>query len=156
MSLGRCDCLSPYSGWGDTHGGKGKASHTCRGLASVAGSFLVMGVRTMSFLQIVKEKWEPAKPILKGLVLGLIAGPIIVFWMGGAVTPGTMQEEVRTAIVDTKASICAARARAEVKDPAKLDYDARNKLTAKWSTMPGQKPGSADDDVMSACAEKLS
>ena len=110
----------------------------------------------MSFLQIVKEKWEPAKPILKGLVLGLIAGPIIVFWMGGAVTPGTMQEEVRNAIVDTKASICAARARAEVKDPAKLEYDARNKLAAKWSIMPGQKPGSADDDVTSACAEKIS
>jgi hypothetical protein len=110
----------------------------------------------MIFLQISKEKWEAAKPILKGLVLGLVAAPIIIFWAGWAVTPGTIEEKVHAAIVDTKASICAARARADVKDPTKLEWNARDKLAAKWSTMPGQKPGSVDDDVTSACAEKLS
>ncbi len=110
----------------------------------------------MSFLKIVKEKYEPAKPILKGLVLGLVAGPIIFFWAGWAVRPSVIEEKVHAALVNSEASICAALARNEGNDPTKLDYKARNKLAAKWSTMPGQKPGSADDDVTSACAEKLS
>ncbi len=110
----------------------------------------------MRFLQIAKEKRETGKTLLTGLVIGLVAAPVIFFWAGWAVRPSVIEEKVHAALVDTKASICAARARADVKDPTKLEWNARNKLAAKWSTMPGQKPGSADDDVTSACAEKLS
>ncbi len=110
----------------------------------------------MSILETVKGKLIAAKPFLQGLVVGLIVGPIIVLWIGWMVTSGTLQEKVDAALVNERASICAARARDEVKDTTKLKWEERKKLAVKWSTMPGQKPGSADDEVTNACADKLS
>ena len=108
----------------------------------------------MSILETVKGKLE--KSFLQGLVVGLIVGPIIVLWTGWMVTGSTMRGNVQAALVNERASICAARARDEVKDTTKLKWEERKKLAEKWSTMPGQKPGSADDELTNACADKLS
>ncbi len=110
----------------------------------------------MKLQETVKEKWETAKPLLKGFVAGLIVGPIIILWAGWVVTSNNVQGRVDAALLNLEASICAARARAEVKDTAKLEWSARTKLAAKWATIPGHKAESAGYDVTNACAEKLS
>lgn len=109
----------------------------------------------MSIMKTVGEKWNAAKPFLKGLVAGVIAGPILMLWLGWMVTSATMEGQVQASLVKAEASICVARALGENKDAAKLDYQARSKLAEKWAVMPGQKAGKADSDVASACAEKL-
>ncbi len=107
----------------------------------------------MSILETVKGKLE--KSFLQGLVVGLIVGPIIALGVGWTVTTFAVQGKVDAALVKLKTSICVARARDEVKDTTKLEWGERAKLARKWGTMPGQKPGSADDEVTNACAEKL-
>jgi hypothetical protein len=107
----------------------------------------------MSILKTVKGKLIAAKPFLQGLGIGLIAGPIIVLWTGWMVTGSAMRGKVQAALVNERGSICAARARAEVKDASKLDYKARRKLAEKWAVMPGQDE--ADSDVVWACSGEL-
>ena len=103
----------------------------------------------------VQDQWNAWVPFLKGLAVGVIVGPIIALWAGWGVTTGVMEGQVRAALVKSEASICSARALVENKDAAKLDYQARTKLAEKWAVMPGQKAGKADEDVASACAEKI-
>lgn len=105
---------------------------------------------------IVKEKWEAQKPLLKGLAMGIVAGPVITSLIGWTVTTGFMEDQTHKAVVKTESSICAALARADGRDTTKLDWTARSKIAEKYSIMPGQKPGSADSDVMRGCTERLS
>ena len=109
----------------------------------------------MSFMKSVQETWNAWVPFLKGLAVGVIAGPILMLWLGWMVTSSTMEGQVQAALVKAEASICVARALRENKDAAKLDYQARSKLAEKWAVMPGQKAGKADSDVASVCADKL-
>ena len=109
----------------------------------------------MDFLKRVKETWNEWVPFMKGMAVGVIAGPIFALWAGWGVTTSAMEGQKRAALVNSEATICAASALIENKDAAKLTYEARNKLAAKWSIMPGQKPGTADSDVTYACAEML-
>lgn len=109
----------------------------------------------MSIMKNVKETWNAWVPFMKGLAVGVIAGPIIFLWAGWGVTTSTSNGYMRAALVKSEASICAARALGENKNAAKLDYNGRNKLAEKWAIMPGQKPGTADSDVSYACASLL-
>lgn len=109
----------------------------------------------MSYLKKVQETWNAWVPFLKGLSVGVIAGPIFFLWAGWGVMTSTMEGQKHAALINSEATICAASALIENKNAAKLDYGDRNKLAAKWSIMPGQKPGTADSDVTYACSEKI-
>ncbi len=109
----------------------------------------------MSLIKNVQETWKAWVPFMKGLAVGVIAGPIIFLWLGWGVTTSAMNGQVRASLVKSEAVICAARALMENKDAAKLEYGARSKLAEKWAVMPGQKAGTADSDVSYACATLL-
>lgn len=108
---------------------------------------------TMTMMQTASARWRERKPQLVALVLGLIAAPIISSIAGWQVTAGTARAQVQAGVIETKADICAARARDAVAEPGKLDWSARRDLAGKWSMMPGEKV--ADSEVQSACTRKL-
>jgi hypothetical protein len=110
-------------------------------------------VHVMTFMQATMSKWEAVKPMVFALAIGLVVGPIISNMMGWQVTSGTAQARVQDSILDLKASFCDVRARADVAEPNKLDWNARNELAKKWSIMPGGKE--LDSSVSYACARKL-
>jgi hypothetical protein len=86
-------------------------------------------------------------------MVGLVAGPYISNALGWQVTSGTALARERAGIVEQLALVCDAQARTEVRDPTKLDRNARGDLARKWAVMPGRT--SADLDVTTACAGKL-
>ncbi|MBI3126147.1 MAG: DUF456 domain-containing protein [Candidatus Tectomicrobia bacterium] len=101
---------------------------------------------------------------LTGLVIGLIAGPVIGVWLGFMAYKGEradvarragQQTSLRDALVSVQASLCAVRARTEVPNPAGLDYNERWKLAERWAVMAGELQGEADNQVKHACAELL-
>jgi hypothetical protein len=77
-----------------------------RGPVSIPNDLFIQGRDTMSFSQRV----EKAKPYLTGIVIGLIAAPIIGFSMGWVSTTGSRTEAVQTARIDTLAGICEGAA----------------------------------------------
>lgn len=97
--------------------------------------------------------WEAIKPRAIALAVGLVLGPLISNFMGWQVTSGSARTNLTRAVVEQQALFCEARARADVKEPAKLDYTGRRGLAEKWSMMPGQT--SADSAVTNVCADKL-
>ena len=101
----------------------------------------------------VASKWEAYKPRVVALAIGLIAGPIITSVAGWQVTSGSARAQLQAGIVEQLASVCAARARADVADPSKLEWSARSKLAEKWAIMPGS--AIADAGVADACSSKL-
>ncbi|MFC1491751.1 hypothetical protein ACFLQ0_04095 [Nitrospinota bacterium] len=103
----------------------------------------------------VQETWNAWVPFLKGLAVGVIVGPIIALWAGWGIMTFAVDGQVRAALVNSEAEICAARALSENKDAAKLEYGPRSKLAEKWAIMPGHKSGERDSDVSIACIEKL-
>lgn len=103
----------------------------------------------------LKGKWEAKKPSMKGMLLGLVVGPIIALWAGWTVPTYAVQGQVDAALLKLKTSICVARARGEVKDTTKLEWGDRAKLAQKWGTMPGEKAGSSSSEITNACAEEL-
>ncbi|MBI3126146.1 MAG: hypothetical protein HYZ11_00905 [Candidatus Tectomicrobia bacterium] len=112
----------------------------------------------MNFLKNVQAQWNAWVPFMKGAAVGVIVGPLFTLYMGWMVTSGNVTGQVEAALVNARASICVARARAAeaaVKDPSSLDWSARRALAEKWSLMPGQKAGTAEYAVTNACAEML-
>src|SRR6266481_4064688 len=99
------------------------------------------------------SKWETYKPRVIALAIGLIAGPIITSVAGWQVTSGTARAQLQAGIVEQLASVCAARARADVADPSKLEWSARSQLAEKWAVMPGS--ALANEGVAGACSSKL-
>lgn len=97
--------------------------------------------------------WASYKPRLYALALGLVAGPIISNIAGWQMMTSSAQSMARAGVVEQQALFCDSRARAENKDPGKLDWSARNDLAKKWAGMPGS--ATVDSDVVSACARKL-
>ncbi|HUN45953.1 MAG TPA: hypothetical protein VMU85_05515 [Stellaceae bacterium] len=112
-----------------------------------------MAVQGMTPMQSVAARWETAKPMVIALAIGLVAGPVISSYMGWQVTAGTARTETRDSVVDQLAQICATRARAEVADPSKLDWEARSALAKKWVVEPGLPFKGLE--VTGACAQKL-
>ena len=107
----------------------------------------------MNFLNTMKSKWEEKKPVVMALALGLVVGPFISNMIGWQVTSGTLEEQVRAAVVEQQALYCLERVRATGQILSGLEYGARKDLAKKWAVMPGQD--SAEYDVTYACAEKL-
>ena len=98
-------------------------------------------------------RWESMKPVVLGMIAGLIIAPIFSGAMGWQVTSTTMRKKVHSAVVEQQVNFCIARARAAVEDPSKLEYTARNKLAKKWAIMPWLT--SADSEVISGCTNGL-
>jgi len=112
-----------------------------------------MALQGMTPMQSAAARWETAKPMVIALAIGLVAGPVISNYMGWQVTSGAARAETRDGIIEQLAQICDQRARTEVADPSKLDWDARSALAKKWAIAPGTPFG--DLDVSGACAQKL-
>ena len=53
------------------------------------------------------QRRQASKPYLTGLVLGLIAAPVIAFSAGWVTTSGARDEAVQTARIDTLAGVCS-------------------------------------------------
>jgi hypothetical protein len=87
------------------------------------------------------------------LAIGLVAGPLISNYIGWQVTSGTANAEMRESVVDQLAQVCNTRARTEVADPSKLEWEARSALAKKYVVEPGAPL--AGLEVSGACARKL-
>jgi len=107
----------------------------------------------MTFMQDAGARWVKAKPMITGLVIGLVVGPFLSNYLGWQVTSSSARTQMHAAVVDVQATACNARARAEVADPSKLDWTARSDLAKKFAVMPGGK--AADSEVVNACSSKL-
>jgi len=101
----------------------------------------------------ISTKWLSAKPMVYGLAIGLIAGPLISNYMGWQVTSSAARAQSRAGVIEVQASSCNVQARIDNPNSAKLDWTGRNDLAKKWAVMPGG--AAADSDVVSACSSKL-
>jgi hypothetical protein len=88
-----------------------------------------------------------------GLVIGLIAGPIISGIAGFQIRASTAQAAARTGMVEQQASFCAERARATGAVTSGLSWQARSDLARQHAMMPGAT--TVDSDVTYACSTKL-
>lgn len=104
--------------------------------------------------QALATRWEAAKPMLTGLVIGLIAGPIISGFSGFQVRTSTAEAAERASMVEMQAQICLERARAASPAINTSDWQARNELARQWAVMPGST--TVDQDVVYACSNLLS
>lgn len=107
----------------------------------------------MPFQKAAIDKWEAARPKVVALAIGLVAGPLISYFAGWQVTAGAAQTQLRDGLVAQGALFCEQRARADIKDPAALDWNARSELAKKWATVPGETL--ADSNIAYECARKL-
>ena len=99
-------------------------------------------------------KWEAMKPIGLGLVIGLIAGPILTGAFGFQTRTSTAEAATRAGIVEQQALFCQERARASLPaDAGRIDWSRGYDLAKQWATMPGTT--AVDSDVAQACARKL-
>jgi len=98
-------------------------------------------------------KWLSIKPIATGVVIGLIAGPIISGFMGFQIRTSTAQAASRAGIVEQQAMFCAERAKAATPNTATLGWQARSELARVHATMPGST--TPDSDVVYACSSRL-
>jgi hypothetical protein len=97
--------------------------------------------------------WARVKPLAIALGIGLVIGPFISNYMGWQVTSTAARAQAHVSVVEQRALICEARARLEVKEPGKLDSNARGELAKKMSTLPGVPE--PNWELTSACASKL-
>jgi hypothetical protein len=109
-----------------------------------------------------KERFEAAKPYIKGVVGGLVLAPIIAFSFGWVVTTGTMNEAVASAKIEQLAAVCANAATAhwtsENKEMAALEgwehRDDRENLAKQFAVgLPGNE--AIQDDVIDECGDLL-
>lgn len=107
----------------------------------------------MTLQKAASEKWEAARPKVIALAIGLVAGPVISHFAGWQVTASAAQTQLRAGLVAQGALYCEQRARADIKDPAALDWNARNELAKKWAMVPGETL--ADSSIAYECARKL-
>jgi hypothetical protein len=98
-------------------------------------------------------KWAAMKPMATGLLIGLVAGPIISGFAGFQVRTSTAEAATRTSVVEQQAQFCSERARATIADAAPLEWQARNDLARRFATMAGSSV--VDQEVVYACASKL-
>ena len=107
----------------------------------------------MSIWETAARKWQAMKPLAIALGVGLLAGPFISNAMGWQVTAGASTVRARADVVEQRAMICAAKARAEMPDTSKLDWSARSDLAKKMAVVPGFPD--QDSEIARACADKL-
>ena len=97
--------------------------------------------------------WIPRKGIVWAFIVGVIVGPMLTSSIGLTVTSRSAGANLHAGVIDLQASLCDARARAEVRDPEKLDSNARRTLAEKFS--PAQASGSVDYEIVGLCSAKL-
>lgn len=102
----------------------------------------------------VSQRWTKAKPLLLGLAIGLVAGPIISGMVGFQMRTSAAQTLARSGVVEQQAIYCSDRARVETPDAARLDWSARNTLARRFATNPAGGTD-IDPDVARACADRL-
>jgi hypothetical protein len=112
------------------------------------------GSTKQSFGDKMAAKWDEVRPLVTGLAIGLIAGPIISGFSGFQVRTSTAEAATRAGVVEQQAGFCAERARAASPAAGPLDWQKRNDLARAWATMPGTT--TPDPEVVFACASKLS
>ena len=104
--------------------------------------------------QDLSARWIAAKPMVIGIVIGLIAGPIISGFAGFQVRTSSAAAATRAGIVEQQAQFCAERARAATPGGLPTDWQARNELARRWAVMAGEER--PDQDVVYACSNRLS
>lgn len=107
----------------------------------------------MTTLKDVAGKWATVKPRVIALAIGLIAGPLISNFIGWQMTASAARAQLRDGLVGQAALFCEQRARSEVKEPAALDWRARNDLANRWAVVPGA--AAPDSAISYECARKL-
>ncbi len=112
-----------------------------------------MSSHTPSFTERAASKWAELKPVVFGVVIGLIAGPVLSGFSGFQVRTSAAQAAAHANIVELQAGICSAQARVENATPATLGWQAQNDLARKHAAMPGST--AVDPEVVYACAGKL-
>lgn len=109
--------------------------------------------KTMSWQDRALGHWTGAKPVVIGLAIGLIAGPLVSNYMGWQVTRSNAETRIAASGVQQQAMVCAALARAENPDAAKLGWASRGELAEKFAVMPGREK--AASGVANACSQLL-
>jgi hypothetical protein len=108
-----------------------------------------------NMLQTATAKWAELKPIVIGVAIGLVAGPIVSGVAGFQIRTSTAEAANRAGIVEQQAMFCAERGRAALPPgTATPDWQARNALARQWAAMPGST--TADPEVVYACSNKIS
>lgn len=98
-------------------------------------------------------RWTRAKPMLLGLGIGLVAGPILSGVVGFQMRTSTAQTMLHDGVVAQQAIYCADRARADTPVTSGMDWTARNDLARRFATQPGTTQ--VDYEVARACADRL-
>jgi hypothetical protein len=111
-----------------------------------------MNTPTPSLMDRATAKWEAARPMLTGLAIGLIAGPLISGMAGFQVRSSTAEAATVAGVLEQQASFCAERARAAGPLASPLDWQARTELARRFAAAPG---ATADPQVVYACSAKL-
>lgn len=100
----------------------------------------------------MSERWAAAKPMVTGLVIGLVAGPLLSSILGWQVRSGAAAAAVNNSVVAQQAMFCVERARATLPAGAQIEWSVRHDLARKFAAMSG---GTADPAVVQACADGL-
>lgn len=90
---------------------------------------------------------------LIGLVIGLVAGPLLAVQFGWLASNGTVEARVSSAVSNQQAAMCAYLARQNNPDTSEMGYDERRALAREHAALPWQTK--AQDDVVFACLERL-
>jgi hypothetical protein len=115
---------------------------------------MIPPVAPPGFLARLEAQWEATRPILTGLVIGLIAGPLISGFAGWQVRTSTAEAATHAGVVEQQAMFCVERARAAGPIASPLDWQARTDLARRFASAPGA--AAADPEVVYACSGKLS
>lgn len=112
-----------------------------------------MSSQQTSMMAQVATKWAEMKPVVFGVVIGLIAGPVLSGYLGFQVRASSAHAAARADMVEMQAGICSAGAHAETPATAALGWQAQNELARRHAAMPGSEI--VDPEVVYACAGKL-
>lgn len=100
-----------------------------------------------------RDSWRLKKGVFIAFAVGMLVGPFVSSYLGVQVTSKSARAELRSELIDLRASMCDARARMEIKQPRKLDLSARRDLATRFAAMPGSD--TVDAEVVSRCSDKL-
>ena len=112
-----------------------------------------MSSTTPSMRDRAATRWAAMKPLVTGLAIGIVAGPILSGLAGFQVRTSTAEAATRAGVVEQQAAFCEERARAAHTATGPIDWQTRNELARNWAVMPGST--TADQDVVFACASRL-
>src|SRR6185295_130658 len=98
----------------------------------------------MAYLKSVAAWWRGNKSLVYVFIVGMLVGPFVSSYFGIQVTSRSARADLHNGIIDLQASLCDVRARTEVKEPGKLDWNARRDLATKFAAMPGQEKADSE------------